>query len=91
MPIKRTAYKEVRKSKLRHFKNISTVSEFKTLTKKVERLISGKKIDEAKGLIRALISKIDKAASKGVIHKNAASRRISRLMAKISRALTTKR
>ena len=84
MPIKRTAYKELRKSKARHFKNTSTMSELKTLTKKFERLISGKKIDEAKGLIKALVSKIDRAASKGVIHKKAASRRISRLMTRLS-------
>lgn len=86
MPIKRTAYKELRKSKVRHFKNISTKSELKSLTKKFEQLISGKKIDEAKGLIRGLVSKIDRAASKGVIHENAAARRIARLMSKLNQA-----
>jgi len=89
MPIKRTAYKELRKSKIRHFKNISTMSELKTLTKKFERLISEKKTDEARGLLRVLVSKIDRAALKGVIHKNAASRRISRLTTKLSSSVKT--
>ena len=86
MPIKKTAYKELRKSRIRHFKNISTLSELKTLTKKFENLISGKKTDEVKSFLKLLASKIDKARSKGVIHKNAASRKISRLMKKMSRA-----
>ena len=84
MPIKKTAYKELRKSKIRHFKNISTLSELRTMTKKFERLISGKKIDEANLLVNLLASKIDRARSKGVIHKNAASRRISSLMKRLS-------
>jgi len=89
MPIKKSAYKELRKSRIRHFKNTSTVSELKTLTKKFERFILDKKIDEAKKLIRPLTSKINRAASKGVIHKNAASRRISRLTRKLSSLVKT--
>lgn len=79
MPIKKSAYKNLRKSEARHYKNISTASELKTLTGKFRKSVSGKKIDEAKSLLGLLISKLDRAASKGVIHKNTASRRISRL------------
>lgn len=84
MPIKKSAYKELRKAKLRHFRNISALSELRTLIKKFEKLLSGKKTDEAKSLLNHLIPKINKAASRGVIHKNAASRKISRLMKRIS-------
>lgn len=84
MPIKKTAYKELRKSRLRHYKNISTKTEIKTLSKRFEKLVLDKKIDEAKKTLLILVSKIDRAASKGVIHKNAASRKISRLMKKLS-------
>lgn len=83
MPIKKSAYKNLRKSKIRHFKNISTASELKTLTGKFEKLVSGKKIDEAKGLLNLLISKLNRASSKRIIHKNTASRKISRLMKKL--------
>ncbi len=86
MPIKRSAYKELRKAKLRHYKNISTKTELKTIAKKFQKLIETKKMDEAKKAIPALISKIDKAASKGIIKSNTASRRISRLMKKLAQA-----
>src|SRR3989338_3980349 len=84
LPIKKSAFKELRKSKKRHAKNKATVSEIKSLTKKFERLISEKKASEAKALINSIVTKIDRAASKGVIHRNASSRRISRLMKKLS-------
>jgi small subunit ribosomal protein S20 len=84
LPIKRSAYKELRKAKLRHFKNVSTRTELRTIAKKFEKLIIAKKPDEAKKSLAALVSKIDKAASKGIIKRNTASRRISRLMKKLS-------
>jgi small subunit ribosomal protein S20 len=85
LPIKRSAYKELRKAKLRHFKNISTKTELKTLAKKFQKLIETKKADEAKKAISSLISKIDRAASKGIIKANTASRKISRLMKRLSK------
>lgn len=84
MPIKRASFKDLRKSKKRHYKNISTKSELHSLVKKFEGLVSGKKTDEAKTVLKALISKIDKASSKGIIHKNAASRKISRLTKRLA-------
>lgn len=89
MPIEKTSYKELRKSKTRHLKNIVAKSELKTLTKKLEKLISDKKADEAKSQIRLIVSKIDRAASKGVIKNNTASRKISRLMKKLSNLTKT--
>lgn len=83
MPIKRASFKDLRKSGKRHYKNISTKSELHSLTKKFEGLVSAKKTDEAKALLGTIISKIDKAASKGIVHKNAASRKTSRLMKKL--------
>lgn len=83
MPIKRSAYKELRKAKKRHFRNISAKSELKTAVKKLEKLISDKKAEEAKKVMPYVVSKIDRAASKGVIKNNTASRKISRLMKKL--------
>ncbi len=85
MPREKTAYKELRKTKKRHLRNIATKSEMKTLKKNFERLITAKKVDDAKTALRVLTSKIDRAASKGVIKTNAASRSISRLMKKLSK------
>ena len=84
MPIKRAAFKELRKSKQRHFKNVSTKTELKTLIKDFLKLCSEKKADDAKKAIRLLVSKMDRAASKGIIKRNTASRKISRLMKKLS-------
>ena len=82
MPIKRASFKDLRKSKKRHFKNISTRSELHSIIKKFEGLITAKKTDEAKTMLKTLVSKIDKAAAKGIMHNNAASRKISRLTKK---------
>jgi len=41
-------------------------------------------VEETKAAVMEAISKLDKAAEKGVIHKNNASRRKSRLMKKLS-------
>ncbi|MFA6142179.1 MAG: 30S ribosomal protein S20 [Candidatus Omnitrophota bacterium] len=89
MPRERTAYKELRKAKKRHFANINIKTELKTLSKNFESLAAGKKTDEAKKALTALVSKIDRAASKGMIKKNSASRKISRLMKKLSSSSKT--
>ena len=84
MPIKKAAYKDLRKAKKRHFANIAARSELKTLIKSFQSLLANKKMDEARKALSGLVSKIDRAASKGMIKKNSASRKISRLMKKLS-------
>jgi small subunit ribosomal protein S20 len=79
LPHKRSAYKELRKSKKRHLRNISLKSDLKTSIKKFEKLLIDKKIDDAKKYLSMLVATLDKAASKGMLHKNAASRKVSRL------------
>lgn len=84
MPIKRSAYKELRKSRKRHVRNISTVSELKTAVKRFEKLLLDKKTEEAKEFLKNLLSKIDRAASKGIIHRKTAHRKASRLSRRLS-------
>jgi small subunit ribosomal protein S20 len=84
MPIKRASFKDLRKSKKRHLRNITIRSELHTITKKFDSLVADKKSVEAKDTLKLLLSKIDKAASKGIIHKNAASRRSSRLTKRVA-------
>ena len=86
MPQKRSAYKEIRKSKKRRFSNIRVTSELKTLIKEYTVLLAGKKFDQAKELLKAVASKLSRAVRKGVIHQNTASRKISRLSKKLPRA-----
>lgn len=84
MPIKRASFKDLRKSKKRNLRNSSIKSELHSLSKKVESLIAAKKADDARSALKIFLSKLDKAASKGIIHKNAASRKSSRLMKRVS-------
>ena len=83
MPILHASYKDIKKSAKKALRNQSAKSELKTETKKFLDLISSKKMDEAKKQLNHLISQLDRAQSKGIIHKNTASRKISRLMKKI--------
>jgi small subunit ribosomal protein S20 len=62
-------------------------SELKSRTKSsVTAAQSG--ADDAAERLRLAIKRIDKAASKGVIHKNAAARKKSRLVAQVKRVST---
>ncbi|MDD5449282.1 MAG: 30S ribosomal protein S20 [Candidatus Omnitrophica bacterium] len=85
MPIQRAAFKSVRKDKKRHLRNLRITSELKSLEKKVEGFFKSKNPKEASLALRQLISKIDKAASKGTIHRNRASRKIARLMKRLAK------
>jgi small subunit ribosomal protein S20 len=78
----KSAQKRIRSNQRKHDRNQSYKSQVKTMVKKAEQTIfAGKPDDEA---IRTAISTLDKAATKGVIHKNNAARRKSRLMKKLN-------
>lgn len=84
MPIKRSSFKDLRKSRARHARNLSTMSEIRSLAKKFESLITEKKAKEAGAALSKFASKMDKAAKKGVIKKNTAARKISRFMKRLA-------
>ncbi len=67
----------------RHERNKSVKAELKTRTKRVETTLGTDDNDEA---VRAAVKRIDSAASKGIIHKNAAARKKSRMMKKVNAA-----
>lgn len=54
-------------------------TKIKTLVKKVEAAIVAKDKDAANNALKVAISEIGKATSKGIFHKNTASRKVSRL------------
>jgi small subunit ribosomal protein S20 len=58
----------------------------KTNIKKMLVALQGKNKDELQQAYKDAVVCIDKAASKGVIHKNNASRRISRLSKKVGQS-----
>jgi len=85
MPIKKSAWKELRKGKRRRQRNISVKSELRTLLRKLQNFIASAKKQDAFDAYKKLVSKLDKAASNKIIHKNTASRSKSRLAKKISK------
>ncbi len=77
--------KRNRTNEIRRVRNKSVKSELKTRVKTAVR--SGGSQDEtAADLLRIAQRRLDKAASKGIIHKNQAARRKSRLMKQLNRA-----
>lgn len=77
--------KRNRQNTVRHERNLATRSELKTRTKTARAAIDAGS-DDAPDAVRAAQKRINKAAAKGRIHKNAAARRTSRLMRRQARA-----
>ena len=71
--------KRNRQNAKRTDRNKAVRSELKTRTKAAAAAIDAG-AEDAAALTKAAVKRIDSAASKGVIHKNAAARRKSRLM-----------
>ena len=77
--------KRNRQNEKRRLRNKAVRSELKTRTKRAE-IVAAEGGDEATAALNEAIKRIDKAASKGVIHKNQAARRKSRLMKRTAAA-----
>ncbi len=60
-------------------RNKAAKSRVKTYIKKVEAAIAAQDKEAAAAALKDAIAEISKAASKGIYHKNTASRKISRL------------
>jgi small subunit ribosomal protein S20 len=83
----KSAIKRIRVTERRTLRNKMVKSAVKTAIKKFEIALNSGNIDEAKVLYAQAVKALDKAAAKGVIHKNAASRKKSRLTVKLNKAL----
>ena len=84
MPIKTSAKKALKRSLKKREQNLFHKRRIKDLQKKIEKLIKEKKIEEAKNLLPQYYKFLDKAAKEGVIKKNEASRRKSKMAKKIN-------
>lgn len=83
----KSSEKRIRSNERKRERNQMYRSRVKTLIRKAEEVIfSGQPSEEA---IRLAMSTLDRAASKGVIHKNNAARRKSRLTKKLVRFQAT--
>lgn len=82
----KSALKRARQAAKRRLRNRSLRSEYKTEIKKFTQLVTGNKLDEAKSLLPSIHKVIDKAHTKGILAKNAASRKKSKITVLLNKA-----
>ncbi|MCX8033767.1 MAG: 30S ribosomal protein S20 [Thermodesulfovibrio sp.] len=83
----KSVLKRIRQSEKRSLRNQAWKTKIKTSIKKVEEAISKKEKELVQNVLNEAVKIISKAAAKGIIHKNTASRKISRLMKKVNSVL----
>ncbi|WDN89477.1 small subunit ribosomal protein S20 [Desulfosarcina sp. BuS5] len=75
----KSAVKRAAQNEKKRLRNKSIKTRIKNVTKSVQLIIKDKSGDEVAAILTRAQSVIDNAAKKGVIHKNTAARKISRL------------
>jgi small subunit ribosomal protein S20 len=86
-----SAIKHARKAKKRHARNQLVLTSLKTLVKKMNTALASKQPEEAKALLVMTTSALDRAVTKGIVHRNTASRKISRLTLKVQKGLSAQK
>jgi small subunit ribosomal protein S20 len=86
MPIKKSAKKYLRASKKRAAQNTKIKKTFREAMKKARELAKAGSVEEAKKIFPSVQKALDKAAKVGVINKNAAARKKSRLAKMIKKS-----
>ncbi|MCW3476052.1 30S ribosomal protein S20 [Limobrevibacterium gyesilva] len=84
-----SARKRIRQIERRTERNQARKSRMRTFVKKVEAAIAGGDKEAAAAALRVAQPEMQRAATKGVVHSNTISRKISRLSARV-KALTAK-
>jgi small subunit ribosomal protein S20 len=77
--------KRNKQNEKRRLRNKSVKSSLKTAIRKFHQAAASGDTDSATELLRDATRRLDKAASKGVIHKNQAANRKSRLMKRLAK------
>ena len=85
MPNNPSAAKRMRQEQKRRLHNRSIKSLVRTRVTKARQAITGNaSVEDAQEAVRLAASELDRAAKKGVIHRNNAARRKSRLMKQLN-------
>ncbi len=80
----KSSQKQARKNVKRRGINLARKTALKTAVKKVIDAIGNKKIEEAQELLKDVQAKFARAKSKGLLHRNNASRKVSGLAKKVA-------
>ena len=86
MPKSKSVQKAARAADKRRLRNKAVRSVTKTQMTRAEKAIASSEPESAQVAVVAAVSALDRAAKKGVIHRNTAARRKSRLMKKFNQA-----
>ncbi|MBA9025499.1 MULTISPECIES: 30S ribosomal protein S20 [Bacillaceae] len=84
MPNIKSAIKRVKINNSKRVQNATVKSTMRTTIKNAEVALAGDNVETAKETLLLAAKKLDKAASKGLIHKNAAARKKSRLAKRLN-------
>ncbi|KMY50864.1 30S ribosomal protein S20 [Peribacillus loiseleuriae] len=84
MPNIKSAIKRVKTNDSKRVQNATVKSTMRTTIKNAEAALAGDNAATAKEALLIAAKKLDKAASKGLIHKNAAARKKSRLTKRLN-------
>lgn len=79
-----SAKKRIRQNAKRHIRNRIYSSQARTYVKRARVALETNDAELAIDAVRQAVSKLDRAASKGVIHRKNAARRKSRLMKRLA-------
>ena len=79
----KSSKKRILRNNKRNEINSNRISRIRTYIKKVETEISSENKDKANEAFKLAMPEIQRGASKGLMHKNTASRKLSRLSHKI--------
>ncbi len=82
----KSAIKRLRSAERRRLHNRVYTGQARTAVKKARALIEQGHVEEARAAVQVATKALDKAAQKGVIHKNNAARRKARLMRQLNQA-----
>ncbi|MCS6892138.1 MAG: 30S ribosomal protein S20 [Rhodovarius sp.] len=78
-----SARKRIRQTAKRTARNRARRSRVRTFLRKVEQAIAAGRKEEALAALRAAQPELQRACSKGVLHRNTVARKLSRLSARI--------
>ena len=84
MPNIKSAIKRVKTNEKRRALNASQRSALRSVVKNADVAIAGTDVEVAKSALIIASKKLDKAVTKGLIHKNAAARKKSRLAKRLN-------
>ena len=85
MPNIKSAKKRVELSKISNEQNKQAKSVLKTALKKFDAAVAEGNREQADSAYQAAVQSIDKAAGKGILHKNAAARKKSQITLKMNK------